>query len=507
MKRTVLLLFSFSWIFLAFSQVEYEQRLEIELKDGFQSESILPLGENGFLMRSVSEKKENLEKEWRYEFFDAELQSQGSQSLKLHKKFNIRDSYTFAHINHSLFFNRRTGAYTLLSLNAKNNQRELVEWKLGRKHVVKDMKILGEYAFMHVQARKKAYVYVREWRGKQARFVPVQIADVPQKRIKIEHLQLIEERQEVFVYIQAQINKKTAETWLLKLDEEGNKKSLIKLSESSGRMLKGVSASISEEGGIIFTGTYARKYGSESEGLFLASYTEEKEAFIRFYKFEELDNFFNYLSQKKQAKLERKRKRKEARGKELKALYRIASHEIRELEDGYLFLGEAYYPTYRIECETTTVTCPDGTSQTITTTVEEFDGFQYTHAVLAKFDFEGNLRWDRTFKMWPSAKPFKVIHFINVDESNDEAINMVFASNHEIISKSILYENGYEVRDKHREKIVTAYDGDQTKRSHSSLNYWYDNFYLAFGTQKIKNKVDPEVQRKRRVFFISKVAY
>ncbi|MEM8892880.1 MAG: hypothetical protein AAGD28_33180, partial [Bacteroidota bacterium] len=461
----------------------------------------------GFLMRSVSEKKENLEKEWRYEFFDSDLQSLGTQSLKLHKKFNIRDSYSLDHINHSLFFNRKTGAYTLLSLDAKNNERELVEWELGKKHVVKDMKILGEYAFMHVQARRKAYVYVREWRGKQARFVPIQIKGIPQKRIKIEQLQLIEKRKEVFVYIQARINKKTAETWLLKLDQEGKKKSLIKLSESSGRMLKGASASLSQGGAIIFTGTYAKKYSSESEGLFFASYKEEKEEFIQFYKFDELDNFFNYLSAKKQAKLERKKKRKKARGKELKTLYRIASHEIRELEDGYLFLGEAYYPTYRTETQIITTTGMDGSSMTTTTTVEEFDGFQYTHAVIAKFDFFGNLSWDRTFKMWPSSKPFKVINFINVDESDEEAINMVFASNNEIMSKSILYENGFEVREKERDQILTAYEGDKTKRSHSSLNYWYDNFYLAFGTQKIKNKVDPEVRPKRRVFFISKVAY
>ncbi|MEL6256202.1 MAG: hypothetical protein AAFR87_29630, partial [Bacteroidota bacterium] len=383
----------------------------------------------------------------------------------------------------------------------------LIYGKLGRKHMVKDMKVMGDYVFLNVKARKNAYIQVVDLQEEEAKFIPVKIAGVTQKNIRIERLQLIEESKEVFVFIQAQLNRKTAESWLLKLNERGEKKALINLSKSSGRMLKGASASKTEQGKLIITGTYAQRYGSESEGLFIASYEEEEESYIRFYKFDELDHFFNYLSPKKQAKREKKRQRKASKGKELKSLYRIASHEIRELEDGYLFLGEAYYPTYRTECQTITTTGMDGTTMTTTMTVEEFDGYQYTHAVLAKFDFSGNLSWDRTFKMWPSSKPFKVTCFINVDESDEESINMVFASNHEIISKSILYENGFELRDKQREQIVTAYDGDKTKRSHSRLDYWYDNYYLAFGTQKIKNKVAPEVQRKRRVFFISKVAY
>ncbi|MDW3651432.1 MAG: hypothetical protein R8P61_30415 [Bacteroidia bacterium] len=507
MKQFFLFLLCLSALSPAFSQVAYEQRLEIELKDGFTNEQILPLGDKGFLMRSHSEKKENFEKEWRYEFFDANMKSQGFQRLQLNKKYIIRDSYTLDHINYSLFLHKKTGDYTLLSLDTETREKHQIEGKLGRKHWVKDMKIMGDYAFMSASGQKRAYIHVRHLQTEDSKFIPIQIAGIAQKRIRIESLQLMEESKEVFVYIQAQINKKTADTYMLKLDERGEKKSLIKLSESSGRMLKGASASRTEKGELILTGTYARKYGSESEGLFIASYEEDEENFIRFYKFDELENFFNYLSPKKLAKRERKKERKAARGKELKSLYRIASHQIRELEDGFLFLGEAYYPTYRTECETTTSVCPDGTTTTTTTTETVFDGFQYTHAVLAKFSFDGELNWDRSFKMWPSSKPFTVTRFINVDESNDQAINMVFASNNEIISKSLLYENGLELRDKHSEQILTAYEGDQTKRSHSSLNYWYDNYYLAFGTQKIKNKVDPEVQRKRRVFFINKVAY
>ena len=37
------------------------------------------------------------------------------------------------------------------------------------------------------------------------------------------------------------------------------------------------------------------------------------------------------------------------------------------------------------------------------------------------------------------------------------------------------------------------------------FEHWYDNFYLAYGIQKIKNSKDSDTKLNRRVFYINKI--
>jgi len=41
----------------------------------------------------------------------------------------------------------------------------------------------------------------------------------------------------------------------------------------------------------------------------------------------------------------------------------------------------------------------------------------------------------------------------------------------------------------------------------SNLVYWYDHYYLAYGEQKIKNKENDKVMKKRIVYFINKIKF
>ena len=51
-------------------------------------------------------------------------------------------------------------------------------------------------------------------------------------------------------------------------------------------------------------------------------------------------------------------------------------------------------------------------------------------------------------------------------------------------------------------------DGDKIKwNSNSSIEYWYDDYFLAFGIVKIKNKEKKGDERKRTVFYVNKIAY
>jgi hypothetical protein len=293
------------------------------------------------------------------------------------------------------------------------------------------------------------------------------------------------------------------------LDSNGNKTDLFKLTSKVDKNLIGISANSLGNNKYLYVGTYSEKNTGVSEGIFVCKAERDKIDFIKYYRYDELNNFFKYLPKRTQNKIDRKKKRKKENGKHLKYKYRLALHEMKQVEDGYIFLGEAFFPTYYTY---STTTYSNGMSNTTTYTV--FDGYQYTHAVLVKFDNNGNLEWDQIFKMNPWRKPFYVKRFISIDEENkDEGLFFVFADGNRIVSKAFNLNGGI-IYDKTSDDIESMYEGDKTKWSVSDLVYWYKGYFISYGRQKIKNteesaknKKGKKVKKKRKVYFITKIAY
>lgn len=241
---------------------------------------------------------------------------------------------------------------------------------------------------------------------------------------------------------------------------------------------------------------------SSSEGLFFCEAQNNEISFIQYYNWLELDNFLSYLSLRKQERIEKKNERKKANGKQLIYNYLIADHDVQLVEDGYIFLGEAYYPTYRTEFYTS---YQNGVPVTQTRTV--FDGYQYTHAVVAKFGFDGELIWDETFEMFPAEKPYRVKRFISTPDNLEDALYMVFSSRGRIITKAINFD-GIVIENKASEEILTDNQNDNIKYTTSNLDYWYGDYFLAFGFQKIVNRAEAKRKdRKRKVYYMTKISY
>jgi len=160
------------------------------------------------------------------------------------------------------------------------------------------------------------------------------------------------------------------------------------------------------------------------------------------------------------------------------------------------------YATYRTETYTAFVN-----GQAVTRTRTVFDGYQYTHAVLAKFNKKGKIEWDQTFEMFSTYKPYFVKRFIATPENLDDAISMVYASGRRITSKTINFD-GVVIEDEESEEIELEKDSEQIKWSTSNLSYRYDNYFLAYGSQKIKDKkAANRKDRKRKVYYMTKLKY
>ena len=415
----------------------------------------------------------------------------------------MRLAERFDNKTHSyLLFVNSKSEFVLYAIDVEDFEFKRVSGKLAKKSYVSDFSVVGDVALIKQSSKKGNLLYSVNLKNRTVKRVNMTIPGYKPKQLRIKEIQVLDGVKKAFVYINATVKKQTT-LYALRLDENGVKEDLFTIKNKENNTISNISASYISEGVYIYTGTYSPPEKRMADvGVFMCKTIDSKVDFIKFYKFLDFDNFLEYLSEKSQKKIEKKRGKKKKKGKDLKVSFQIAIHDIKVVDGQYIFLGESYYPTYRTETYTTT----DANGNTVTRTRQVFDGYQYTHAVLASFDEEGNKNWDNIVEMWPSTKPFSVVRFINTSYSEDQ-IKMIYSSRSSIYSKSF-YTDGEVAEDKNYGRITTEESGDKVKRSYSDLDYWFDNYFIAYGAAKIKNKGSDKKKRgKRLVYFINKISY
>ncbi|MDW7690302.1 hypothetical protein R9C00_23935 [Flammeovirgaceae bacterium SG7u.111] len=497
MKNLILYIVVFTLPLVGFSQVSYEERIEHKLKEGYEDHRIFPLGKNGFVARTkASSRLENL-REWKFDFYDTNLTQVKSKQIDIHHKYLAAETLVLGQHIHTLFKTKK-GQFTVVSINISTMETFTVEGMVTKEAGINEMAVLGDFAYFKTRIKKHPYLFSINWKTGQQKPIPVSVYGIQPKKISFDNFQLLKSTNEIFLYASAEVEPKRTETFIIRLNDKGEKIDMYSLTDGLEESVVGISAFNIAKDQYIFTGTYTTNTRRASEGVFFCSTIGDEIGHIEFYKFLDLDNFLSYLPEKKQEKIARKKERKKQQGKELTYNYQLVNHDIIRQEDGFVMLGEVYYPTYVSQA----VYSASGNTRY----VQQFDGYYYTHAVIAKFGLDGKLLWDQTFELRPSYKPFTVKKFIALEEQNKQTLKLVFPNMNKIVSK-VIGIDGTVLQEKESERIETVYEGDYAKRGRTYIDFWYDNYFLTYGEQKIKNKLDDKVPTARKVFFVSKVKF
>ncbi len=247
------------------------------------------------------------------------------------------------------------------------------------------------------------------------------------------------------------------------------------------------------------SGSYSVDKDYIANGLYLTEYKNDEQLFIQYYNFGDLKNFTSFLSKKKQDKINKKVVKKKEKGSEDLIESNVITHPIFKQDGELILIAESYFATYRTE---TTTTYVNGRPQT--TTRQVFDGWQYSHATVLGIDNTGNKKWDHCFEMFLIYKPFSVIRNIRKATSGKE-IKLLFSTGN--IIKSLLVSKS-EVVEKEVVNLKTDVEGDKVKNTgETESQYWYDNYFICYGRQKIKNFENKSVDRKRIVYFLQKIKF
>lgn len=246
-------------------------------------------------------------------------------------------------------------------------------------------------------------------------------------------------------------------------------------------------------------GSFGLRKSDNTQGFYIAKFVEEEQRFLKFYSFTELDNFFGFLGDREQTRVENKAERKKQKGKDLKIQYRLLMHELVKQNDQYVMIGEAYYPVFRRE---RFVDYYGYRRYYNYRTV--FDGNQFTHAIIAGFSEDGDLIWDNSFKI----NDIKTKTLKERVKAYVESNNITLFYNLEgKINKLTIHDNNVDTREETM-ALTTEYENDQVKKANiGAAEYWYDNYFIAWGYQKIKNDGNIDVKKKRNIFYINKMSF
>lgn len=506
-----------------YTQVSSMARVEVknDLWDNYQTVGLYPFGEAGFMLEAWAFKRENGEDIWRYEKYDQDLVFQGAVKVGIGKGYYREEVTTNA--NKLYVFSRgRNKAYQFYVIDVSTLEVEKIEGTFNAKFAYSKIQIADGVAYCTGLLGIDPCILALDLTTGNANYHPIKVKDNSPQKVRVVDMQFMQETQELIVTMKGKISKEKSAFYIERLDKQGNLITQYDYFHELESNIINATLRKLPDGRYVISGTYSDQSRFQSGGLYIAIAQEASLQTIKFYNFLDLENFLTHLSESELAAIEAAKQSKGEKKYSFSLPYFFAPHELIESSDGFIFLAEAYKPTYLTEVSvqsgvntTYALTPASGggasvktvqTPSTRSTTSRNFDGYQYTHAFLAKFDETGELIWDQSFNMRQTIRPKQIKRFIQVQSPTDQEISMLFTARDVVVFKTFDQE-GELIHDESEEGSQAISNVDQAKWTKSDITFWYDDYFLVFGDQKIVNKAAKGKKKKRRIYFVEKIAY
>lgn len=496
MKPRLLSLIAILLTFNAFAQLKQEVRKEMEYNEG--TGHTMVIGEMGVLIHGETESKGDND-QWKVTHLDTDLKEKSAVTFNIPKRFYLARSVASPDnkLIYFLFVNRKQ-MFQVTIYDTKTTETRSVSGVLPPKFSTTGMELLGETLFVSGYIkRNETLITINTNTGKGTM---VQLPGLG-KRMFIDEMVPLEENNAMVVSVIYMPTKKERVYEICFIGEDGKKVS-DNIKPNTGADKNILSSSITWLGKdhYILSGAYSSDKRMIANGMYIAEFKGEQMEFIKYTNFSELKKFYDYLenSNYKNRVIKRAEKRKKKNKEDAIKVYMV-THPVFERNGEYVLIGEVYFPTYRTVTTTTTVN-----GRPSTTTQQVFDGYQYSHAVAIGTDKSGNRLWDQSIEMGLTIKPYFVIRNLTILHNKD-VIKGFFSTGSNL--KSFTIESD-EAKSVDLGKIETEHEGDKVKwTGFTTSEYWYDSYFICYGSQRIKNTEDKGVDRKRTVFFVSKVRF
>ncbi|MFD3275702.1 hypothetical protein [Aquirufa echingensis] len=498
----------------------------------------IPIGNKGVILLSQLNKQAfNLSK------FSTHLEQEWSTNANIDSN---QDYVTHSYDGDDLYllFSRfKSNSYVIFRVNTEKGKVDKYQIISVDRIEISNFKALNASLFIAGMVNSQPVILYTNLNEKKTRILPA----IVKGQAEIQSMDLDTAYQQINVTYSVGKKAKDYQLILKSFDEDGNQVSQVLMKPNDEyAMMNAKSAQINDSLQVV-VGTYGHKNtigsskGPSSQGLYFQSFLDGELTNSSYTSFTKFSNFFNFLSPKQIERQAKKIKDKEEKGEDLRLDYRLLMHDIIRKGDHYIIVAEAFYPDYKyanfgpygggyfpgmttmsgfyspwsmmynpyrwgygnygLYSPFSSYYSPWGyRGYNYYGNQQQFDGWVYTHAVIAELDAQGNLLWDHCISLQDLKEP-KLIQKLKTSVQDDQII-LSYSKDNQIISKIIRDHGATETEN--TLDIETNLEGDRVKKSaDSDLTYWYNTYFLAYGTQNIVN----QTEGKRQVFYLNKIQF
>ncbi len=486
-------------------------RIEIDSKSDNANYSLASCQDKGIFLFYETTINQDGYKFWVFVFYDKFLQEVWKKDVPvfenmiyqmkslhgdyLYVLFNIPDKKKVDNYN-----------YQVLKIAIADGHYEMFSGKIPDHFYFVDFDVLGDNIIIGMSGdNDKCGIYVLNMLTKETK----PVFEIDTDRSKLEELYLDTINNTYYGIFNIRTSKSEFYFQLNEFDKTGVKIGSTEIQAESGKKLNTGKLMHTTQNSLLLIGTYGVIKGNsvndkdyfddQAAGFYsiLISGNQEQEA--HYYNFLELENMTGYLKSKEYLQAKRKAEKDEEPDK-YSMNFDLLLHDIICSDSLYYLIAEAYYEEYR----TVTSTYYDYYGHPMPVSYSVFDGYKYFNAFISCFDNKGIKVWDNGMEI------FNILTF-NLEKRVctffPDSSQMVLTYNHDgkIASKIIDGDKTVEGVDYY--PIETTYSNDKIMAdSKSNIFYWYNNYFIAYGFQTIKNNSLLE-NNKRTVFYINKVAF
>ena len=537
MKKAFLILIAVL-MFILQGNAQTNKRVEFPQESNQVETFTIPIGNKGVILLSqlnkqafnLSKFSTNLEQEW-----SSNATIESNQDYVTHS-YDGDDLYL-------LFSRFKSNSYVIFRVNTEKGKVDKYQIISVDRIEISNFKALNASLFIAGMVNSQPVILYTNLNEKKTRILPA----IVKGQAEIQSMDLDTTYQQINVTYSVGKKAKDYQLILKSFDEDGNQVSQVLMKPNDEyAMMNAKSAQINDSLQVV-VGTYGHKNtigsskGPSSQGLYFQSFIDGELSNSSYTSFTKFSNFFNFLSPKQIERQAKKIKDKEEKGEDLRLDYRLLMHDIIRKGDHYIIVAEAFYPDYKyanfgpygggyfpgmttmsgfyspwsmmynpyrwgygnygLYSPFSSYYSPWGyRGYNYYGNQQQFDGWVYTHAVIAELDAQGNLLWDHCISLQDLKEP-KLIQKLKTSVQDDQII-LSYSKDNQIISKIIRDHGATETEN--TLDIETNLEGDRVKKSaDSDLTYWYNTYFLAYGTQNIVN----QTEGKRQVFYLNKIQF
>lgn len=519
MKINTFILFIIFILFFCSStsaQFNVKNRYEFAL-EGFSSEEyeVISLKNKGLLIYNITKPNQYAKlKEFNFHLLDTTLTLIKSQTHSIPQIFTQNRLSYYDEADSFFFFSQDdlSKLVHIFRMNMNLQTYELHEVKLPLRLDVQDFKVVGEDVYITGLFERKSVALIYNLIEKLPKVLP----SFFEEREEIKIVQTDSQNNQIH-FIMGGLDNRDCKLFIKpysnlvgsrkRLEVKGKERELRKKTFKDARIF---SPSTNNK---LVIGTYSINCANSYQGLFVAKFENDEQQSINFSRFTDFGNFFNHYNERKASKIGNRVEKYNTKGKDYILNYKLKMQEKPiETDKEIIICLESYYSQYQNNPTTLNPSSPLYANQMGYYNRYGFNQFpttqqgrlnRFTYSVVCGFDKKGRLLWDNVMKI-EDVEQAKMNDILRIGNMGDSTI-LTYLKKDEVYSKLIYrYQN---VQKEEMQTLKDIFVGIKTNDTDDTeLIHWYDNYFLLFGEQRLRNISEGDNAGKR-VFHVTKIGY